>query len=34
MQGCRDSDSDNAAAVAAIDDSMDAEDGDPSSDEN
>ena len=34
MQGRRGSDSDNAAAVAAIDDSMNAEDGDPSSDEN
>ena len=34
MQGCRDSDSDNAAAIAASDDSMNAEYGDSSSDEN
>ena len=34
MQGRRDSDSDNAAAVAASDDSMNAEYGDSSSDEN
>ena len=34
MQGRRGSDSDNAAVVAASDDSMNAEDGDPSSDEN
>ena len=34
MQGCRDSDSDNAAAMAASDDSMNAEYGDSSSDEN
>ena len=34
MQGCRDSDSDNAAASAASDDSMNAEYGDSSSDEN
>ena len=34
MQGRRDSDSDNAAAMAASDDSMNAEYGDSSSDEN